>query len=143
MTEMMDIGEVSSAAGLPASTLHFYEEKGLIRSVGRSGLRRVFRADVIQRLSLIALGRMAGFSLDEIAKMFAADGNLSVDREQLMEKADELDDRITRLSAMRDGLRHAARCSAPSHMECPTFQRLVGLAGKEQARTRRRSRKRA
>jgi hypothetical protein len=30
---------------------------------------------------------------------------------------------IRRLSDMRDGLRHAAACPAPSHMECPTFRR--------------------
>jgi hypothetical protein len=30
---------------------------------------------------------------------------------------------------MRDGLRHAAACPAPSHMECPTFRRIVRAAG--------------
>jgi hypothetical protein len=29
---------------------------------------------------------------------------------------------------MRDGLRHAVACRAPSHMECPTFQRLLRAA---------------
>ncbi|HST63206.1 MAG TPA: hypothetical protein VLK84_31135, partial [Longimicrobium sp.] len=42
---------------------------------------------------------------------------------------EELDRTIQRLTAMRDGLRHAAACPAPSHMECPTFRRIVGLAG--------------
>jgi len=42
----------------------------------------------------------------------------------LAAKADELDKTICKLSAMREGLRHAAACSAPSHMECPTFRRL-------------------
>jgi hypothetical protein len=44
---------------------------------------------------------------------------------QLSAKADDLDRTIRRLSALRDGLRHAAACPAPSHMECPTFQRLL------------------
>lgn len=125
----MDIAEVSRRAGVPASTLRFYEEKRLISSVGRRGMRRLFAPDIIERLALIALGRAAGFTLDEIASMFAPDGGPQIDRTQLAAKADELDTTIRKLAAMRDGLRHAAACPAPSHMECPTFQRLVRAAG--------------
>lgn len=124
----LDIGEVAQRSGVPASTLRFYEEKGLIASVGRHGLRRVFAPDVLERLALIALGRAAGFSLDEIALMFAPDGRPRIDRNKLTAKADELDTTIRKLSAMRDGLRHAAVCPAPSHMECPTFRRLLRIA---------------
>ena len=124
----MDIAEVAKRSGVPASTLRFYEEKGLITSVGRRGLRRLFGADVLERLALIALGRTAGFSLDEIVSMLGADGRPQIDRQLLADKAEELDSSIRKLTAMRDGLRHAAVCSAPSHMECPTFRRLLGLA---------------
>ena len=124
----MDIGEVAQRARLPASTLRFYEEKGLIRSVGRRGLRRQFNPDVLERLALVALGRSAGFSLDQIADMFAADGSPRIDRRVLTNKAREVDRKIRRLSAVRDGLRHAAACPARSHMECPTFRRLLSKA---------------
>lgn len=124
----MDITEVAQRSGVPASTLRFYEEKGLIASVGRRGLRRVFDPGVLERLALIALGRSAGFSLDEIAHMFAPDGRPQIDRRALAAKAEELDGTIRKLSAMRDGLRHAAACPAPSHMECPKFRRLLGIA---------------
>ena len=125
----MDIAEVAKRSGVPASTLRYYEEKGLIASYGRQGLRRVFDDRVLERLALIALGRAAGFSLEEIARMFAPDGQPAIDRQALASKADELDVTIRKLTAMRDGLRHAARCRAPSHMECPTFLRLVAVAG--------------
>jgi DNA-binding transcriptional MerR regulator len=124
----MDITEVAKRSGIPASTLRFYEEKGLLASVGRRGLRRVFDPGVLERLALIALGRSAGFSLDEIARMFATDGRPQIDRRVLSAKAQELDGTIRKLSAMRDGLRHAAACPAPSHMECPTFRRLLAGA---------------
>ncbi|MCP5158311.1 MAG: helix-turn-helix domain-containing protein [Gammaproteobacteria bacterium] len=124
----MDISEVANRSGVPASTLRFYEEKGLIISVGRRGLRRQFNANVLEQLALIALGRSAGFSLNEIARMLGSDGRPQIDRQLLMDKAEELDSSIRKLSAMRDSLRHAAVCSAPSHMECPTFRRLLGLA---------------
>jgi DNA-binding transcriptional MerR regulator len=125
----IDITEVAQRSGVPASALRFYEEKGLIVSIGRRGLRRLFDPDVLERLSLIALGRAAGFSLDEIAKMFGPDGRPQIERRVLVDKADELDRKIRELSAMRDGLRHASRCKAPSHMECPTFRRFVRAAG--------------
>jgi DNA-binding transcriptional MerR regulator len=125
----LDIAEVSRRSGVPASALRYYEERGLITSVGRQGLRRLFEPDVLQRLALIALGRAAGFPLGEIALMFAPDGKPRLDRAQLRAKADELDGKIRRLLAMRDGLRHAAACPAPSHMECPQFRRILHLAG--------------
>jgi DNA-binding transcriptional MerR regulator len=126
----MDIGEVAKASGLPASTLRFYEEKGLIKSTGRHGLRRLFATNVIQRLALISLGRNAGFSLDEIGAMFTADGP-EIDRHLLAAKADELDKKIKELTAMRDGLRHAAKCPAPNHFECPKFMRLLGITSRK------------
>ncbi len=124
----MDISEVAKQSGVPASTLRYYEEKGLIVSTGRQGLRRVFAPSVLERLALIALGRASGFSLEEIARMFAPQGKPQIDRQLLSAKADELDRTIRKLTAMRDGLRHAAECPAPSHMECPKFRRLLGLA---------------
>ena len=95
----MDIGEVSKIAKMPASTLRYYEEKGLIQSIGRNGLRRVYASDIIQRLALITLGRNAGLSLDEIASMLLSNSKvtnkhtqaINVDRQLLLLKADELD----------------------------------------------------
>ena len=124
----LDIAEAARRSGVPASTLRFYEEKGLIASIGRRGLRRLFDANVLERLALIALGRAAGFSLQEIALMFAPDGRARIDRRRLAAKAEELDKTIRELSALRDGLRHAAACPAPSHMECPTLRRLLRAA---------------
>lgn len=124
----LDIAEVARRSGVPASTLRFYEEKGLISSIGRRGLRRVFDPGVLERLALIAMGRVAGFSLDEIARMFAPDGRPRIDRQMLVDKAEELDRTVRELSALRDGLRHAAACPAPSHMECPTFRRILRAA---------------
>ncbi|WP_343231953.1 helix-turn-helix domain-containing protein [Tahibacter caeni] len=126
--QVLDIGEVARRSGISASALRYYEEKGLIASVGRRGLRRLFDAGVLERLALVALGQAAGFSLDEIALMFAPDGRPRIDRRALAAKADELDRTLRRLAAIRDGLRHAAACRAPSHMECPTFRRILRAA---------------
>lgn len=125
----MDINAVSKASGMPASAIRFYEEKGLVQSYGRKGLRRLFDGSVLNRLALISLGSGAGFSLDEMRSMFKPKG-VEIDRELLLTKAAELDKKIKTLSAMRDGLRHAAECKAEDHFECPKFLRLMKIASK-------------
>jgi DNA-binding transcriptional MerR regulator len=124
----MDIAEVARRSGVPASTLRYYEEKGLIASVGRDGLRRRFDPAVLDQLALIALGRASGFSLDEVGAMFGPDGRASISRKMLAAKADEVDRTAKRLAALSKGLRHAAECPARTHFECPTFQRLMRAA---------------
>lgn len=134
----LDIAVVAARSGIPASTLRFYEEKGLIASTGRRGLRRLFDAGVVERLALITLGRAAGFTLNEIARMFAPNGRPRIDRQLLSAKAKELNRTIRKLSAMRDGLEHAAACRAPSHMECPSFRRLLKAVASGKVRAKKR-----
>lgn len=136
----LDIGVVAQRSGVPVATLRFYEERGLIASIGRQGLRRQFPATVLERLALIALGQAAGFALDEIGRMFAPDGRPRIDRRRLAAKADELDATIRRLEALRNSLRHAADCPARSHLECPTFRRLLRVAASRRGATGKRRR---
>lgn len=132
--KFLDIGEVAARSGNKPSALRHYEEIGLIASVSRHGLRRQFPPEVLLQLKLIAMGKTAGFSLDEIAAMFGRNGLPDLPRDVIHAKADEIDRRIRELTALRDTLRHVADCPAPSHMECPTFRRLVDVAGKRGGR---------
>ena len=106
----------------------FYEEKGLIKSIGRQGLRRQYGKQVIDQLALIALGRAAGFSLNEVATMFRQDGKPDLDRQKLKDKAEQLEQMAKRLHFISQGLEHAAVCPAENHMECPTFQKFLKAA---------------
>jgi len=124
---MIDIGDVSKKTGLPISTLRYYEKKGLITSIARHGLRRQYDRNILERLSLIILGRNAGFSLDEMRDMLNSNGT-QIDREKLLHKAAEISKKIQKLEMMRNGLNHAASCTAPSHLECPKFQRIMHMA---------------
>jgi DNA-binding transcriptional MerR regulator len=138
---LLDIGEVAERSGVAPSTLRYYEEIGLIASLGRHGLRRQFDADVLLKLSLIAMGKAAGFSLGEIAGMFGRDGRPDIPRDQLRARADELQRQMAGLRTLRDVLRHVADCPAPSHLECPSFRKLMKAASAEQqARPRQRPR---
>ena len=124
----MDIAEVARKSGVAASALRYYERQGLIRSLPRGGARRQFAPVVLEQLALIALGQAAGFSLDEIRAMFTPDGQPDIDRGRLAAKADAIDRTVRGLKAMSEGLRHAAACPAPSHAQCPSFQRLLKAA---------------
>ncbi|WP_165188205.1 helix-turn-helix domain-containing protein [Caulobacter soli] len=127
----IDIAELARRSGVRASALRYYEDKGLIVSTGRRGLKRLFNPSTVERLSLIALGQASGFSLDEIAAMLTGAPNL--DKRQLQAKAAELDRRIADLGRLRDGLLHAVACTAPSLMDCPRFRGIARLAGRQAA----------
>jgi DNA-binding transcriptional MerR regulator len=141
--KILDIGEVSERTGVRPSALRYYEEIGLISSIGRHGLRRQFAPDALLQLKLIAMGQSAGFSLDEISAMFGKNGAPDLPRATLRRKADDLDRQIRLLTALSDTLRHVADCPAPTHMECPTFRRLVEVAGRRGGARARRRRRRA
>lgn len=130
--KMLDIGEVTKLSGLPPSTLRYYEEKGLIRSIGRTGLRRLYDRRVLEQIEFIALGQIAGFELKDIAAMFTNDGRLVVDRKLVTDKAIEISHNIKQLGAIQNILEHVAKCSAPDHLQCPKFLRLLQIAGKKQ-----------
>jgi hypothetical protein len=91
---------------------------------------------VVDTLNLISLGRNVGLSLDEIGEMLLPQGP-QIDRNLLLSKANELDIKIIEMTAMRDGLRHASACKAPSHMECPKFLRLLNVVGKRWGRPKK------
>ena len=131
MTQAKTLLETSALArqsGLPASTLRYYEERGLIHSVGRHGLQRLFPASTADRLQLISAGRAAGFSLDDLQQMFGPGDAPKIDRQTLRDQAQVLDQQIRRLTALRDGLTHAASCREKDPMQCGKFQRLLKLA---------------
>jgi DNA-binding transcriptional MerR regulator len=134
----LDIAQVVAASGHPASTLRYYEELGLIESVGRRGMRRQYERDVLKRLALIAMARSAGFSLEETAPLFSDNSNFLIPREELHLRADDLVRKAREMEALASIMRHVADCPAPSHLECPSFQKLLRIGLKHQSRSRRR-----
>lgn len=126
--ETLDIGEVARMLRLSAATLRFYEDEGLIESIGRKGLRRLYSKSVIERLTLIGLGRAAGFSLKEIRAMLDSPSCPRIDKKQLAARARAVDAHIRQLTLVRDSLLHAASCEAPDLMECPHFKQVLRRA---------------
>lgn len=127
---LLDIGTLSEESGISVSTLRYYDEIGLIESLGRHGLRRQFGPETLTQLALISLGKTAGFSLEEIRRVFGRQGIAALPRDVLHRRADDIDGQIKRLTTLRNALRHVAECPAPSHMECPKFRKLLRLASR-------------
>lgn len=126
MHDELDISQVSQLSGLAPSTLRYYEEIGLIKPIGRKGLKRVYHAkDVITRLSLIILGQEAKFSLDEIGKMLNHQNGPNIERASLLAKAEEIEQTILSLLALKNGILHIANCPEDNHLLCPNFQKIM------------------
>ncbi|MFY0661017.1 MAG: MerR family transcriptional regulator [Shimia sp.] len=116
---------MADAAGLPPSTLRYYEELGLIRSTGKHGLRRQYDPDVLERLSFIALAQAAQFSLKDVSAMMPTPSVIKIDRDTFVQKADVVDRQIQELIELVSLLRHIADCPHENQFDCPTFRNLL------------------
>jgi DNA-binding transcriptional MerR regulator len=122
----LDIGEVVRRSGVPASTLRYYEQLGLVQVLGRRGLRRQYDQQVLERLALIGLGQSAGLSLQQIGAAMPQGAGLALDRTALLAQADALQRQILGLQRVQDRLRRAAACPhAEDARRCASFRRLL------------------
>ncbi|MBN5051703.1 MerR family transcriptional regulator [Stenotrophomonas maltophilia] len=122
----LDIGEVVRRSGVPASTLRYYEQLGLVQVLGRRGLRRQYDQQVLERLALIGLGQSAGLSLQQIGAAMPQGAGLALDRTALLAQADALQRQIRELQRVQDRLRRAAACPhAEDARRCASFRRLL------------------
>ena len=121
---LLSVGEVAKRTGVAVSALHFYESKGLIKASRTLGNQRQYTRDVLRRVSIIKVAQRLGISLASIRDAFAA---LPNDRVASAEdwrnlsarwKAD-LDDRIQRLTKLRDQLNGCIGCGCLSMAACP------------------------
>lgn len=123
----LDIGEVSRRTGLAPSALRFYEERGLIRSAGRNGLRRQYQPEQLDRLAVVIVCRASGFTLSEIEELLATGGEAGW-KDLVRRKLDEVRERSWQLSRMADGLEHALSCTSANVMQCGHFRTLLDSA---------------
>jgi MerR family redox-sensitive transcriptional activator SoxR len=122
MTTTFGIGEVARRVGVRASTVRYYEERGLIAPEGRSGGKRVYAQQAVERMALIAFAKKAGFSLDEIRELLAGfpdDTPASIRWSKLAEaKLVELDAMSQRIELMRAALHQVSRCGCHDLDQC-------------------------
>lgn len=113
------IGQLARRTGMATSALRFYERKGLLRPIGRSGGQRRYRADSAEQIALIDLLKLAGFTLGEIAELIDPDGRVAPDwRERATAKLAELRGRFAELERARTLLEHTVACPEPMLHDC-------------------------
>jgi MerR family redox-sensitive transcriptional activator SoxR len=118
------VGEVAKRSGVAVSTLHFYEAKGLIRSTRTAGNQRRYTRDVLRRVAIIKVAQRAGIPLSSIRKALAALPEERTPtgedwRKLSSEWKAELEDRIARLTRLRDRLDGCIGCGCLSMKACP------------------------
>lgn len=130
----LTVGQVAARSGVPVSTLHFYEARGLIRSARSRGNQRRYPRGVLRRIAVIKVAQRAGVSLAEIAVALAAlpDGrapNAEDWRRMSARWKEALDRRIERLTSLRDQLGGCIGCGCLSLADCPLRNPVDVLAG--------------
>ena len=135
---MMMIGDLAKRTGTKVNTIRFYEGIGLMPQAARTDSgRRTYGEPDLQRLSFIRHGRELGFSVDEIRSLIA----LSADPEQDCDAAAGIarkhlaavEDRITRLEALRDELKRAtASCEGGRIADCSVIDAIARLGAPAQ-----------
>lgn len=126
----MNIGQAAAASGLPAKTIRYYEDIGLIRPRRDGNGYRAFGEDEVHRLAFLNRARGLGFSIEDcraLLGLYADDTRASEDVKRLA--ADHLariDARIAELQALRAtvaGL--VASCAGDGRPECPILDDLA------------------
>lgn len=120
----LSVGEVAARSGVAVSTLHFYEAKGLIKGHRNAGNHRRYRRDVLRRVAVIKVAQRAGIPLKAIAEALATlpEGRTPTASDWRRLSANwkaDLDQRIARLTRLRDQLSSCIGCGCLSISECP------------------------
>lgn len=116
---LLDIAEVVARTGVPASTLHVWERRGLVQPAARAGLRRQYEPAVIARIAAVVAFQHGGFTLAEIAELLAATGERS--KELFATKLLALEEHRARVDIAIEALQHALVCPEPQPLECERF----------------------
>ncbi|WP_283016199.1 redox-sensitive transcriptional activator SoxR [Marilutibacter maris] len=119
----LSVGELAERSGVAVSALHFYETKGLIHSRRTAGNQRRYGRDTLRRLAVIRVAQRVGIPLATIRDALATlPDNRTPTRKDWMRLStrwrDELDERIHRLTQLRDSLGGCIGCGCLSLDRC-------------------------
>ncbi|MEM0912743.1 MAG: redox-sensitive transcriptional activator SoxR [Pseudomonadota bacterium] len=122
----LTVGQVAKRCGVKVSTLHFYEQKGLIQSSRNQGNQRRYKRETLRRISVIKAAQKMGIDLATIKETFASlPNNRTPDSEDWEQLAagwqEELNLRIAYLERLRDYLGGCIGCGCLSMKRCPLY----------------------
>lgn len=129
----MNIGQASKISGLPAKTIRYYEEIGLVKADRRDNGYRDYGETHVHKLSFLKRARNLGFAVEEcrsLLSLYEDTERSSGDVKHLAQsKVEEIDQKITELKGLRDTLSHLVQaCHGDDRPDCPIIDDLAGLA---------------
>ncbi|MCY1127670.1 Cu(I)-responsive transcriptional regulator [Frigidibacter sp. RF13] len=126
----MNIGDVAERSGLPAKTIRFYEDIGLVKPMRAANGYRSFRDSDLHKLAFLGRARTLGFSIEEcrlLLELYEDKGRESAQVKALAEDhLKAIDDKIAQLRSMRATLAHLVQCCAgDDRPDCPILDDLA------------------
>lgn len=120
----LSVGEVAERCGVAVSAIHFYETKGLITSWRNQGNQRRYPREVLRRVSIVKVAQRLGIPLNSIKAALDGLPKGRTPNDQDWRKLSarwyaELDDRISKLTRLRDQLTGCIGCGCLSMKDCP------------------------
>ena len=127
----MNISDVANRSGLPANTIRYYEDIGLIKPLRDGNGYRAFRDSDMHKLAFLGRARALGFTIDNCRALLALwedKSRASADvRAIAKDHLKQIEAKITDLEAMRDTLSDLVRCCAGDQRpDCPILSSLGG-----------------
>ncbi|MDB5821735.1 MAG: soxR [Herminiimonas sp.] len=122
--QQLSVGQMSRRSGVPVSTLHFYESKGLLKPTRTQGNQRLYSRGMLRRIAIIKVAQRVGIPLAEIGQALAA---IPHDRKPTALEwaqvsaswAEALQQRIDMLLRLKNKLESCIGCGCLSLSECP------------------------
>lgn len=127
----MNIGDAARRSGLPAKTIRYYEDIGLLKADRAANGYRDYSGEDIHRLRFVQRARSLGFSVEEcrqLLSLYGDSGRESADVKAIAQaKLGEIDRKITELTSLRATLGHLIEnCHGDSRPDCPIIEGLSG-----------------
>lgn len=124
--DYLKIGEAARRSGVAASTLRFYETRGLIQAHRGTGNQRIYHRSMLRRISIIRVGQTLGLSLNEINTALNTLPNNRTPTQRDWEKLSkkwhrQLEERINQLQLLRDKLTGCIGCGCLSLKRCTLY----------------------
>jgi len=126
----MNIGDVARKSGLPAKTIRYYEEIGLVRPPRGENGYRSFGEDELHKLAFLGRARALGFSIEDcriLLALYEDDGRESAQVKKVAEEhLKRIEEKIAQLQSMRSTLKHlVSSCAGDNRPNCPILNDLA------------------
>lgn len=126
----MNIGDAAAKSGLPAKTIRYYEEIGLVTAPRDANGYRAFGTREVHKLAFLGRARALGFSIEEcriLLALYEDEARASAEVKAVAEEhLSRIDAKIADLREMRSTLSDlVSSCAGDARPDCPILKSLA------------------